>query len=83
MIRVRLFRIGRPVGDILLDDDKPCMSPTNILRDGEIHDISRDLQLGRIKGSIGEYEWYRQATPFVSSYSARLSPLGHAVPETT
>jgi hypothetical protein len=53
---------------------KRYVRPQGVLLDSEIDPIARDLEAGRITGLIGQYQWYRQATPFCPLDSATLCP---------
>ena len=75
MIRVRLFKIGTPVGVVRFEPDRQRrMRPAGVLTDDDAAAITSELESGRIRGSVGDYQWYRQATPLCPRDPAVLCP---------
>jgi hypothetical protein len=79
MVTVRLFTSKQGIGFIRFDEAKHQMEPEDMLPDDSIEVIREDLEAGRMNGLILSYRWYRQATPFFPSDSAKSCPCDEDV----
>jgi len=74
MIRVRLFRLEKPVGFIRFEEAGHHVRPEGLLPDDSLDAIRRDLKAGRVEGMVNLLHWYRQATPFCPLDPAKPCP---------
>jgi hypothetical protein len=62
MTTVGLFRTNRLVGFVAFTETGWRMKPPGILTHDEATIVRRELEAGRMLGSVSGYTWYRQAS---------------------
>jgi hypothetical protein len=62
MTTVRLFRADRLVGFVAFTETGHRMRPLEILTHDQAMAVRRELEEGRMVGSVVGYTWYRQAS---------------------
>lgn len=63
MMRIRLFLSRKPAGFATFSESGCQMRPAGILSDESADAVRRALNKGHTRGSIRQYDWYRQASP--------------------
>ncbi len=79
MFRVAVFTSGKAAGFVRFDGAKHRMRLEGVLSSDSVDAIRKDVEAGRIRGYVGPYDWYRQATLICPLDSTTLCPCDKEV----